>query len=67
VLGDTDGSTGVPGGGLDPDVLIARLPQHPPVANTVQRHTAGEAQVALPGALPERDGHGHHQLLRDLL
>src|SRR5262245_56254702 len=58
-----DRSTGIAGRGLNPYVLKCTTAQDLAIGNTVERHAAGEAQVASAGLLCQRPGHPQYNLL----
>jgi hypothetical protein len=64
---DADRSAGVTGGRLDPQALVRPFPQDAPVPDTVQRHTAGQAEVFRAGFVVNRAGEAEHHLFGNLL
>lgn len=60
-----EGSTGVAGGGLDPDVLEGGFAQQATVGDAIEGNAAGEAEVARAGGGMEVAGHAQDDLLGD--
>ncbi len=66
-LGDTQRTTGVARGRLDPQPLEGPLAQQPAVGDAVQRHAAGQAEVLEAGLAVHGARHAHDDLLADHL
>src|ERR1041385_7056919 len=58
---------GVTGGGLNPDAIENLFAKDFAVGDTVQRHAAGENQIAFAGLLARMFGHAIENLLCDFL
>ena len=60
-------AAGVTRGGLNPHLFERAFTQDAAVADTIERHAAGQAQVTHPGLLVREAGHLQHHLFGDLL
>ena len=63
----TERAAGIAGGGLHPDVVENALAQDLAVGDAVERHAAGQAQMALARLGAHRAGEPQHHLLRHRL
>src|SRR5204862_5348429 len=64
---DTDRPARVAGGRLNPDPIERPFAQDASVADAIERHAAGQAQIAEAGLAMRERGHLQHRLFGDVL
>ena len=64
---DADCSTGVAGRGLNPDLIEDLFAQEPAVADAVERHAAGQTEIAHAGFALREPRHPDHHFFGDFL
>src|SRR5436190_2211571 len=63
----SDSAAGITSRGLNPDLVEDSFPDDSAVAHAIERHAAGQTEIAHPGFAPGKRGHLEHDFFGDVL